>query len=94
MLNSLRKGWNMLVQDESMFLYDSLMIKRRKWIVREKRPTVTATGSHEKTIVYGVLSLDGKQLFRQQDDRFDSQSFIVYMEQVKKFKMIVEGMHS
>ena len=64
MLNSLKKGWNLLVQDESMFCMILIMIKRRKWIVREKRPTVTVTGSHEKTIVYGVLSLDGKQLFR------------------------------
>lgn len=34
--------------------------------------------------MYGVLSLDGKQLFRQQDDKFDSQSFIDYLDQVKK----------
>jgi hypothetical protein len=33
--------------------------------------------------VYGVLSLDGKQLFRQ-DNKFDSQSFIDYLDQVKK----------
>jgi hypothetical protein len=59
------------------------MIKRR-WIIRERRPMATVTGSHEKTIVYGVLSLDGKQLFRQQDDKFDSQSFIDYLDQVKK----------
>jgi len=65
------------------------MVKRRKWIVREKRPIVTVTGSHEKTIVYGVLSLDGKQLFRQ-DNKFDSQSFIDYLNQVKKkFKKFI-----
>ncbi len=50
---------------------------------------VTVTGSHDKTIVYGVLSLDGKQLFRQYE-RFDSHSFIVYLEEVrKKFKKFV-----
>jgi len=77
------------VQDESIFIYDSIMVKRRKWIVREKRPIVTVTGSHEKTIVYGVLSLDGKQLFRQ-DNKFDSQSFIDYLNQVKKkFKKFI-----
>lgn len=83
----------MLVQDESIFIHDSIMVKRRKWIIREKRPIATVTGSHEKTIVYGALSLDGKQLFRQ-DDKFDSQSFIEYLEQVKKkfkkFVMIVD----
>jgi hypothetical protein len=59
------------------------MIKRRKWIIRDKRPMATVTRSHEKTIVYGVQSLDGKKLFRQ-DDKFDSQSFIDYLDQVKK----------
>jgi hypothetical protein len=59
------------------------MIKRR-WIIRDKRPMATVTGSHEKTIVYGVLSLDGKQLFRQQDDKFDTKSLIAHMEKVKK----------
>ena len=84
----------MLVQDESIFIHDSTMVKRRKWITREKRPLATITGSHEKTIMYGVLSLDGsKQLFRQ-NERFDSHSFIAYLQQVKKkfnkFIMIVD----
>ncbi len=39
--------------------------------------------SHSKTIVFGVLSLDGKQLFRQHD-RFDSHSFIAYLEEARK----------
>ena len=55
---------------------------------------VTVTGSHSKTIVFGVLSLNGKQLFRQYE-RFDShQSFIAYLEEArkkfKKFIMIVD----
>jgi transposase len=62
---------------------------RRKWIIRQKRPIVTVTGSHNKTILFGVLSTDGKQLFRQYN-RFDSHSFIRYLEQVrKKFKKFV-----
>lgn len=47
------------------------------------------TGSHSKTITFGVLSLDGKQLFRQYE-RFDSHSFIAYLEDVKKkFKKFI-----
>ena len=50
-------------------------------------------GSHSKTIIFGVLSLDGKQLFRQYD-RFDSHSFITYLEETrrrfKKFIMFVD----
>ena len=93
MLDHLERGWNLHVQDESIFIHDSIMTKRRKWIIKEKRPMVTVTGSHDKTIVYVVLSLEGKQLFRQKD-KFDSQSFIDYLEQAKekfkKFIMIVD----
>ncbi len=65
------------------------MYIRRKWIVRQKRPVVTVTGSHNKTIIFGVISNDGKQLFRQYD-RFDSDSFITYLEEVKKkFKKFI-----
>lgn len=59
------------------------------------RPITTVTGSHDKTIVYGTLSLDGssKQIFRQ-DTKFDSQTLIAYLEVVKKkfnkFVMIVD----
>ena len=58
------------------------------------RPITTVTGSHDKTIVYDTLSLDGsKQIFRQ-DTKFDSQTFIAYLEVVKKkfnkFVMIVD----
>ena len=69
------------------------MTKRRKWIAKERRPIVTVTGSHSKTIIFGVLSLDGKQLFRQYE-RFDSHSFIAYLEETRKkfrkFIMIVD----
>lgn len=90
---TLKHDWNVLVEDESIFIHDSVMTRKRRWILKEKRPVVTVTGSHSKTIVFGILSLDGKQLFRQYE-RFDSQSFIAYLEEVrkkfKKFIMIVD----
>ena len=64
-------------------MHDSVMTRKRGWISKEKRPVATVTGSHSKTIVFGVLSLNGKQLFRQ-CERFDSHSFIAYLEDVKK----------
>ncbi len=83
----------MLVQDESIFIHDSAIVKNRRWILKEKRPIVAVTGSHSKTIVYGVLSLDDKQLFRLYE-KFDSQSFITYLDEVKKkfkkFIMVVD----
>jgi transposase len=86
-LNDIKTRWHILLQDESIFIHN-LYIKR-KWISGEKRPIVTIPGSHNKTIVFGVLSNDGKQLFRQYN-RFDSLSFIRYLEQLrKKFKKFV-----
>src|SRR6476661_6307894 len=86
-LINLKTEWHILVQDESIFVHD-LYIKR-KWIARQKRPVVTVTGSHSKTIIFGVISNNGKQLFRQYN-RFDSQTFIRYLEQLrKKFKKFV-----
>ena len=74
-------------------MHDSAMTRKRRWISKEKRPVVTVTGSHSKTIAFGVLSLDGKQLFRQYE-RFDSHSFIAYLEEARKkfrkFIMIVD----
>ena len=48
-----------------------------------KRPVVTVTGgSRKKTIVFGCLSLDGKQFT--QYDEFNSDTFIDYLNQIKK----------
>ena len=86
----LKKDWHVLVQDESIFVHDSWSNKEKEnGLPRKKGPIVTVTGSHSKTIIFGVLSLDGKQLFRQYD-RFDSHSFITYLEEVrKKFKKFI-----
>ena len=48
-----------------------------------KRPIVTVTGSRKKTIVFGSLSLDGKQLFKQYD-KFNSNTFVDYLKHVQK----------
>jgi hypothetical protein len=52
-----KSDWNIIVQDESIFVYD-YVIRRKKWISKNKRPIVTVTGSRKKTIVFGCLSLD------------------------------------
>jgi hypothetical protein len=58
-------------------------VKRKKWISAEKRPIVTVTGSRKKTMVFGCLSLDGKQLFKQYD-KFNSSTFVDYLKHVQK----------
>jgi hypothetical protein len=52
-ITNLKTEWHILVQDESIFVHDLRI--RRKWIVRQKRPLVTVTGFHSKTIIFGVL---------------------------------------
>ncbi len=60
----LLKTTGISVQDESISVHDLYI--RRKWIITQKMPVVTVTGSHSKTILFfGVLSRDSKQLFRQ-----------------------------
>ncbi|MGH9999721.1 MAG: transposase [Nitrososphaeraceae archaeon] len=81
-LASLKSDWTVLVQDESIFVHDYI-VRRKKWISSDKRPIITVTGSRKKTIVFGCLSLDGKQLFKQYDE-FNSKTFVDYLKQVQK----------
>ncbi|MDR4510413.1 MAG: transposase [Nitrososphaeraceae archaeon] len=81
-LSNLKQGWTVIVQDESIFVYDHIF-KRKKWISADKRPIVTVTGCRKKTIVFGCLSIKGKQLFLQYD-KFNSSIFIDYLKQIQK----------
>jgi hypothetical protein len=65
--------------DESFFFFDSLV--RRVWIEVNSRPIVTVTGSHRHSCLFGVVSLDGKQLFRQYDT-FGENTFYDYLKQI------------
>ena len=59
------------------------MVRRKKWVSADKRPIVTVTGSRKRTIIFGSLSLDGKQLFKQYDE-FNSVTFVDYLKQIQK----------
>ncbi|MGB8934571.1 MAG: hypothetical protein WCC17_05645, partial [Candidatus Nitrosopolaris sp.] len=48
------------------FIHDAL-IRRRMWTPEGIRPIVTVTGSHQRTCVFGTITIDGKQIFRQYD---------------------------
>ena len=63
--------------DESFFFYDSIV--RRVWIDKEKRPVVRVTGSHKHLCLFGAVSMDGKQLFRQYE-RFNGDKFLDYLK--------------
>ena len=63
--------------DESFFFYDSLV--RRVWIDEKKRPIVRVTGSHKHSCIFGAISLEGKQIFRQ-NDRFNGDTFLSFLK--------------
>ena len=50
---------------------------------KRKRPIAVTTGSHQKTYVFGTITLDGRQLFRQYKT-FDQYSFISYLRELKR----------
>ncbi|MER5175210.1 MAG: transposase [Candidatus Nitrosocosmicus sp.] len=62
--------------DESIFFYDSLE-RRYVWIDGNNRPIVRVTGSHRHSCLFGAVSIDGKQLFRQYD-RFNGDTFLSF----------------
>ena len=54
-LSHIPKGFTVAVEDESIFVHDALI--RRMWTPKGKRPIVTVTGSHQKTCVFGTLTI-------------------------------------
>jgi hypothetical protein len=66
--------------DESFFFYDSLV--RRVWIEQNKRPIVRVTGSHQRSCVFGAVSIEeGNQIFRQYD-KFNGTTFLDYLKKI------------
>ena len=58
-----RQGYAIAVQDKSIFTFDP--IRQKKYWSPVGVPVITEYGgSHKKTVVYGVLTADGRQFFR------------------------------
>ena len=72
-----KKCFTLVSLDESFFFYDSLV--RRVWIDAKKRPVVRITGSHKHACLFGALSMDQEQLFRQYD-KFNSDTFLDFLK--------------
>ena len=62
LLDSLGEGWAVVAQDESIFVYDSIV--RAVWALKGSKPRVLINGSHKKTFVFGSVSKDSRQMFR------------------------------
>jgi len=74
-------GFTVAVEDESIFVHDTLI--RRMWTPKGIRPIMTVTESHQKIYVFGtLLTIHDKQLFRQYKP--DQYSFISYLRELKR----------
>jgi hypothetical protein len=74
-----RKEFEIVSLDESFFFYDSLV--RRVWIDAKKRPVVRIMGSHELSCLFGAVSMDSKQLFRQYA-KFNTDTFLDFLKEI------------
>jgi hypothetical protein len=78
--NTTKRGeFEIVSLDESFFFYDSLV--RRVWIDAKKRPVVRIIGSHEISCLFGAVSMDQKQLFRQYN-KFNSDTFLDFLKTI------------
>jgi hypothetical protein len=87
-ISYISKDFTVAVEDESIFIHDAL-IRRRMWTPEGIRPIVTVTGSHQRTCVFGTITIDGKQLFRQYD-LFSQYVFLKYLKELqRKFRKLL-----
>jgi len=72
--------------DESIVIHDA--IARKVWAPMGLRPICVVTGSHQRTVLFGALSLDGRQLFRQYNS-FNEDSFLDFLKKIHgKFRKL------
>jgi hypothetical protein len=65
--------------DECFLFYDTLV--RRVWIDKDKRLIVRVTGSHKHSCLFGAISIEGKQLFRQYD-KFNGDTLLDFLKTI------------
>ena len=75
-----RRGFTIVVQDESIFLRTGTN-GRKLWSRVGDPVTVSRHGRRDKTIVYGTLAEGGTRLMRQYG-RFDGPTFVRYLKAV------------
>ena len=72
--------------DESIVIHDA--IARKVWAPMGMRPICLVTGSHQRTVLFGALSLDGRQLFRQYPF-FNEETFLRFLKKIhRKFRKL------
>ncbi len=61
-------GYIRCVQDECIAVADACP-RKRVYILKGKRAVYTYTGSHAKTVIFGLITCDGRSFFKQYDSR-------------------------
>ena len=75
-------GLTVLMQDEAFFLH-GVITGRKYWAPRDRRISVSYTGSHRKITVHGSLAKGDRQFFRTHE-RFNTSTFILYLREVQR----------
>jgi len=78
-LDNLPRGFTAVSMDESFFFFDSII--RKVWVFRSTTPVVRITGSHQHSCLFGALSIDGRQLFRQYH-HFNEDTFFEFLKEI------------
>ena len=77
-----RRGFAVVVQDESIFLRTGTN-GRKLWSRVGEPVAVISHGRRDRTVVYGALAEDGTRLMRQYG-RFDGPTFVRYLKAVRR----------
>ena len=72
-------GYIRCVQDETIVIADA-RLRKRVYTPKGKRATYTRTGSHARTVVFGLITDDGRSFFRQYD-RFTKDEFADFLKE-------------
>ena len=81
------KGVIVAIQDEAIVTADARP-RKQGYTKKRVRARYTYTGAHSKKLVFGLLTTDGRGMFRQYE-KFNQDSFADYLKQaVRKFKKI------
>jgi transposase len=75
------------VHDESILVYDAKI--RHVWAIKGSKPRMLVTGSHKRTIVSGIITDKGEQIFRQYDS-CNSVAFLDFLKvTLRKFPYLI-----
>ena len=77
----IEEGFAVAVQDESIVIADARPGK--VYTKKGRRAVCTVTGSHGKTIVYGLQTMDGRSMCMQ-CDRFAKEDFVDYLKKASR----------